>query len=47
MTDPDFAHDQNNKGGRIKGLKLRHFGKLNITYLGKLLRRSSSNVAPQ
>ena len=47
MTDLDFEHDQNNKGGHMKGLKLRHFSKLNITYLGKLLRRSSSNVAPQ
>ena len=32
-------------GDRIKGLQLRHFGKLNIAYHGKLRRRSSSTVA--
>ena len=32
-------------GDRKKGLKLRHFGKLNFTYHGKVWRCSSSSTA--
>ena len=49
LADENFVTKNNGGlwGGRIKGLKMQLFGKLNSTYHSKLRHCSSSTAAPQ